>query len=81
MGPIPQLIDDSLTLLYNWLEKNLALKGAKLIGKIPLPKTALREAIVNALLHRKYTIAGAVKIALYDDRLEIFSARVLFQGL
>ena len=33
----------------------------------------LREAIVNALLHRKYSIPGSVKIALYDDRLEIFS--------
>ncbi len=33
----------------------------------------MREAVMNALIHRKYTIPGATKIALYADRLEIFS--------
>ncbi len=33
----------------------------------------MREAIINALIHRKYSIPGATKIALYDDRLEIFN--------
>lgn len=38
-----------------------------------IPTLALREAITNALLHRKYTIPGATKIAIYADHLEIFS--------
>ncbi len=38
-----------------------------------IPQIAIREAIINALVHRKYSIPGAIKIALYDDRLEIFS--------
>lgn len=79
-GPISQLIDDSLKILGNWLAKDLKLNEAKLVGKLPVPKAALREAIANALLHRKYTIPGAVKIALYDDRLEIFSPGA-FPGL
>ena len=79
-GSIPELVDDSLHLINSWLEKEFLLKGAKLIGKSPLPTIALREAIVNALIHRKYTIAGSVKIALYDDRLEIFSPGA-FPGL
>ena len=49
------------------------LQGAKLKGRLPIPIDALREAILNALLHRKYNIPGAIKIAIYDDRLEIFS--------
>ncbi len=79
-GPIPQLIHESLQLVGNWLEKHFTLQGAMLTGTSPVPQKALREAIMNALLHRKYTIPGAVKIALYDDRLEIFSPGA-FPGL
>jgi len=42
------------------------------------PPLALREAIVNALIHRDYSIAGgAVSIAVYDDRLEVWSSGTL----
>ena len=36
------------------------------------PPLALREALVNALCHRDYSIVGgAISIAVFDDRLEI----------
>jgi len=36
------------------------------------PTQALREALVNALCHRDYSVAGgSTSIAIYDDRLEI----------
>lgn len=76
-GPIPELIESSTTLLEHWLQRNYQLEGVKLVGEIPVPIRALREAITNALLHRKYTIPGAVKIALFDDRLEVFSPGAL----
>ena len=34
---------------------------------------ALREALVNALIHRDYTDPGDVQLRVYDDSLEIFS--------
>jgi len=38
------------------------------------PLEALREALVNAFCHRDYTIiGGAVSLAIFDDRLEIWS--------
>lgn len=46
------------------------------------PTLALREALVNAICHRDYSIAGgAVSIAVYDDRLEIASAGTLPFGI
>jgi len=46
------------------------------------PIEALREALVNAFCHRDYTIAGsAVSLAIYDDRLEIWSDGTLPFGL
>jgi len=46
------------------------------------PVAALREAVINALCHRTYTHAGgAVSVAIYDDRLEIWSDGTLPFGL
>lgn len=36
-----------------------------------LPKEALREAIVNAVAHRDYTIRGPIRLFVFDDRVEI----------
>ena len=49
------------------------LKGIQLKGKHLIPPEALREALINALIHRKYSIPGAIKFGLFEDRLEIFS--------
>lgn len=79
-GPIPHQAESAFTLLAQWLERDLKLKKVQLKGSSPIPPEALREGIINALVHRKYSIPGAVKIALYDDRLEIFSPGA-FPGL
>jgi ATP-dependent DNA helicase RecG len=36
-----------------------------------LPEEALREAIVNAVAHRDYTVRGPVRLFVFDDRVEI----------
>ena len=39
-----------------------------------IPPVALREALLNAVVHRDYgTMNGDIKIAVYDDRIEITS--------
>lgn len=46
------------------------------------PPLALREALVNALCHRDYSVVGgAVSVAVFDDRLEICSTGLLPFGL
>lgn len=72
-GSIEKQIDVSFNLVTNWIKRNYKLQGAFLKPDTLIPEIALREAITNAIVHRKYTIHGATKIALYDDHLEIFS--------
>lgn len=72
-GCLEDQVASSLQLLRSWLTRDYKLVGAKLQGKTLIPEIAIREAIVNAVIHRKYWIPGAVKIAVYDNRLEIFS--------
>jgi ATP-dependent DNA helicase RecG len=79
-GPIPLLAESVFMLLTQWLERDMRLQKVIFKGKSLVPHDALREAIVNALIHRKYSIPGPIKVALYDDRLEVFSPGA-FPGL
>lgn len=73
-GHIPSLSEQALDILSNWLGTYPVLKkGIYKNSALKIPIVALREAINNALLHRQYSIPGAIKIALYSDRLEIFN--------
>jgi ATP-dependent DNA helicase RecG len=38
-----------------------------------LPAEALREALVNALAHRDYTVRGPIRLFVFDDRVEFHS--------
>lgn len=43
------------------------------IEQLEIPPEALRETILNALVHRQYSKNGSVSLAIYDDRLEVTS--------
>jgi ATP-dependent DNA helicase RecG len=48
--------------------------GARREEQWEYPEEAVREAIVNALVHRDYLLSGTdVELSLYEDRLEILS--------
>lgn len=72
-GPLDKQVQTSFQLIKSWLLRDYSLFNTRLQAKTIIPEEALREAIINAVIHRKYWIPGAVKMALYDDRLEIFS--------
>ena len=38
-----------------------------------IPPVAIREALINAFVHRNYHHQAPIKVAIYTDRLEIFS--------
>jgi len=45
----------------------------------PLP--ALREALLNAVVHRDYANPSDIQIKIFDDRMTIFSPGMLYGGL
>ena len=83
-GHALQLLEDAM----QFLTRHLPVAGRIEPGVFeradaPLfPPIALREALVNAFCHRDYSIAGgAVSLAIYDDRREIWSDGTLPFGL
>ena len=52
------------------------------VDRSTYPEEAVREAIVNALIHRDYLFAlRGVELAIYDNRLEIISPGRLPNGV
>ena len=51
------------------------------IEKWEYPLEALREAIVNAIIHRDYTDKSQIQIRIFDDRLEVWSPGILPRDL
>ena len=50
------------------------LEGANRIDRWEYPEEVVREALVNALVHRDYSIAGTdIMLDIYSNRLEILS--------
>jgi ATP-dependent DNA helicase RecG len=44
------------------------------------PRVAVRELIMNAVLHRDYASTAPIRIAFFDDRVEIQSPGKLYDG-
>ena len=56
--------------------------GARREQKWSYPEEAVREAIVNALVHRDYLLSGTtVELSIYEDRLEVISPGRLPNGI
>lgn len=45
-----------------------------------IPPDAIRELIINAMVHRSYLDHGTIQVAVYDNRLEITSPGKLSMG-
>jgi ATP-dependent DNA helicase RecG len=70
----------------NWMRQYIAIpaqiEGFQRVDKPDYPLEALREAVVNAVVHRDYSLKGtAVRIFFYSDRVEIRNPGLLLPGL
>lgn len=48
-------------------------KGFQRVDKKDYPSYSLREALLNAIMHRDYNFSGSILLSIFDDRIEINS--------
>lgn len=56
--------------------------GARRVEEWTYPEGAIRETIVNALVHRDYLLSGTdIELSIYEDRIEVISPGRLPNGI
>ena len=56
--------------------------GARRVEKWTYPEEAVKESIVNALVHRDYLLSSTdIELSIYDNRLEVISPGRLPNGI
>lgn len=63
-----------------YLKAVIHYQGIQRMERLPVPEAALREALLNALVHRDYALAAPVQIRVYQDRLTLWNPAILPQG-
>ena len=48
--------------------------GVHRIETFPVPRKAMREAVINAIIHRDYATPATIQIHVLDDRISIWNA-------
>ena len=76
-GPLDQQVRDAV----NFARLNTRVAARKDPGRVEVPQfspQAVFEAIVNAVVHRDYSIENAkIRLFIFDDRLELYSPGAL----
>ncbi len=77
VGPLQRQIADAA----RFAVRNMRVAARKAPGRIDMPQYSA-EALVNAVAHRDYSIAGRrIRLSMFNDRLEIDSPGALPNGM
>ncbi len=81
-GTLQELIDETEIFLKKQIAVGARIEGWKRIDFPEYPIEALREAVVNAVVHRDYTRIGeSIRVFYYSDRIEIHNPGLLLPGI
>ena len=71
-GPLEVMIDETLHAIDKLLEDTLYnIEGS--YKKSRYPTDAIKEVLVNAVIHRDYSLSDDIHVIIYDNRIEIKS--------
>lgn len=80
-GSILNQVDEVFKYLDLFNRIKGTIKGLKRIDQKDYPDYAVRESLLNAVVHRNYNYNGSIIVSMYDDRIEIVSLGGLVSGL
>ena len=73
-GPLLQLVDRAVAAVMDDLPRGFELPEGQVQANTPsIPSRAIREAVVNALMHQSYRLHRPTQIIRYANRIEIIN--------
>ena len=79
-GPVWEQIEEAFQFVLRNIHLGAAIVGIYRQDIYEIQPDAIRELIINAVVHRSYLDHGTIQVAVYDDRLEITSPGKLPMG-
>lgn len=77
-GTLPALVESADRAIYEEMRRDAVIRGLVREEVPEFPTVAIREALLNAVGHRDYSLTGAsVEVRLFDDAVEIESPGTL----
>ena len=74
-GDLFTQVDRTLDLLLTkYLRAWISYEGVQRVETFPMPEAALREAVINAIVHKDYASGIPIQISVYDNKLMIWNA-------
>ena len=67
---VAQTID---LLLTKYLRAGIRYEGIRRVESFPVPRNALREAVLNAVVHKDYASGATIQISVSDDKLVVWN--------
>jgi predicted HTH transcriptional regulator len=75
-------VEAAIAFVHRHMQRGANIGAVRRSDRWTLPPVAVREAVINAVVHTDYSQRGApIRVALYDDRLEIENPGLLPFGL
>ncbi len=63
-----------------YMNAAIAYEDIQRVEHFPVPYAALREVVLNALVHRDYAVPAPIQIRVYADKLKIWNPAALPEG-
>ena len=80
-GSILKQINDAYEYINRYNRTRSEFKDIHRIDIRDYPMEAIREALLNAVVHRDYAFSGSILISIFDDRIEFVSIGGLVKGI
>jgi ATP-dependent DNA helicase RecG len=74
-GPLLLQVNKTIEVLQaKYLKALISYEGLQRVETWPMPMAALREAVLNAVVHKDYTSGAPIQISVYSDKVMIWNS-------
>ena len=80
-GPIQNQLEEAYQFVLRHINCSAVIDGLYRRDCYELPTKSIREIIANACMHRSYLDSSSIQVSIYDDRIEVDSPGMLYDGL
>lgn len=80
-GSMLRQLEDAYNFIDRYNRTRAEFKGLNRIDTRDYPPEAIREALLNAIVHRDYAFSSSILINIFDDRMEFISVGGLVKGI